>query len=225
VPCASEATTSFLSLPAEIRKHIYRCALNCPAGFNKAPITRDRHASLKTSTKFSLALLFTCHQIYEEASPILYAQNILLYRPLQPHTCDGSLLQFWCPRRYDSGLCHLEILSTKGTDPWHPYEIPLKVVEETLRYVATNCSLKTLDLLFDSQPRWRSEPLEITKRDFAESPTLVVDVGTSRVSEIINIGCGRGSAIIYEAVRIFAHAVSAQRGWTIQQYSRATSLS
>jgi len=126
-PCAYETTTSSLSLPAEIRNRIYQYALSCPAGFNEALITRDRDTSRDSSTILSLALLFTCHQIYGEASPVLYAQNILLYRPLQPPTCDGDLLQFRCPRRYDAGSCHLEILFTIDSDLWHPLDIPLKV--------------------------------------------------------------------------------------------------
>jgi hypothetical protein len=223
-PCANETTTSSLSLLAEIRNRIYQYALSCPAGFNEASIIRDRRSSLHTSTRFSLALLFTCHQIYEEASPFLYAQNIFLYRPLQPPTCHGDLLQFRCPRRYDAGSCHLEILFTIGSDLWHPFDIPLKVVKETLRYIAINCSLKTLDLLSDFPTRWRSKTPETTKRSFSTSPTLIVDVCTAKASEMINIGCGRGSLVICDAVRNFAHAIGAQKVWMIEGYSRPKPL-
>jgi len=83
-----------------------------------------------------------------------------------------------------------------------------------------DCLLKTLDLLFDFQTRWRSKTPETTNRSFGTSPTLIVDVCTAKVSEVINIGCGRGSLVICDAVRNFAYAVSAERDQTIKGYSR-----
>ncbi len=125
-----------------------------------------------------------------------------------------------CPRRYDAGSCHLEILFTIGSDLSHPFDIPLQVVEITLLYIAINCSLKTLDLLSDFPTRWRSKTPETTKRSFSTSPTRIVDVCTAKVSEVLDIGCGRGNLVICDEVRDFAHAVGAQRGWPIQGYSR-----
>jgi len=65
----------FLRLPAEIRRMIYRYVLVSPSGTIYSNPFYSPTVSLDWNFLKGIALLRTCHQVYEEASAILYGEN------------------------------------------------------------------------------------------------------------------------------------------------------
>ena len=66
-----KSRATFLLLPLELRLQIYEYMYLC-----KKPIMLDKNRQHRTERSLPLSVLRTCKQIHQEASTILYSQNI-----------------------------------------------------------------------------------------------------------------------------------------------------
>lgn len=130
---------AFLKLPPEIRRMIYSLIFQTRSFI---PIGSRRYIFRysKPWASFTPQLIFVCHQIYGEATPVLYEQNIFDITPNLPHV-----------RRLFIGISSLQMVKHLRVDVNNlTQEYILKLWGDNLSYVGQVESVK-----FNiSQPCW-----------------------------------------------------------------------
>ena len=66
---------SFLTLPLELRLKVYQHLVFEEDGIELNPLHRNLRATIQRNSALHLAILLTCHTIYDEASTILHEKN------------------------------------------------------------------------------------------------------------------------------------------------------
>ena len=122
-----KSRATFLLLPLELRLQIYKYMFLC-----KKPIMMDKNRQHRTERSLPLSVLRTCKQIHQEASPILYSQNI--FALTWPDQICKWLTQI--------GRANIKLLKTI-----HILVLPKWNEEEEYFARTTGCWYKVLDLL------------------------------------------------------------------------------
>ena len=128
----------FLSLPPEIRMQILRYLV---LGEGKV---HPQYPKGQWTTQYHMRILETCSQLYEEASAIFYAENIIEYEYLMHR--DGT----WVP--IESFLSENNLARFRNVQvAFYSWQSPFtpKALISMLRYLLRiGCSLRTLNLRF-----------------------------------------------------------------------------
>ena len=166
-------TITLLSLPFEIRRQIYKELLvaHRPIGEDSAssPRANERyvHGHFLQDWPITVSILRTCYQVYDEASPVLYGQNIF---GLKVYTFKGqeraeTLTSYHIAEDNDpKRLPYAKILR---------WAISVRVSDYHPRLLTTHSSLSRACQVISKTPHLRSVEVELDSLGFQTDPRIL----------------------------------------------------
>ncbi|KAF2036006.1 hypothetical protein EK21DRAFT_84386 [Setomelanomma holmii] len=127
----NQRESPLLRLPSEVRNVIYELVLGGKTFKFKDAVNRGHASMVATSERHVLGLLYTCHQIYSEASLLPYSLNTFSFREF-----DVSLEPFLSHRRlaHNRAITSIELVTYQAARMWAApdgFSEDFKEIEET----------------------------------------------------------------------------------------------
>jgi len=195
-----------LSLPAEIRNDIYHYLMISHCGLifidpNTIPVLKDDDSE-NWKVSIDTPLLRTCHQVYQEASTIMYGENFFLC------FCSNTYNPFNSPMPNFKLLQNLKIIIDVSYKK--PSVDNISAFLSTL--VVQQCSFKNLTLRYNVAPHGEEDFLTPTFGEGTEllDPTCAIDVQCQLEMGFQRWGLDEATATL---LRGHIVAVAARKPW------------